>query len=289
MTKKIVKINEMQLRNLVAETIERIAEDTKAQRKKDPMNQWFKDADKLSRLRDMSNPTYDAERQKNIDKALKESGDTRRGSYMKGRTIGRKMAKGDTSTVGKDNLGNYPEMGELGMKDQYGYEMAAKNSGLFGNPFKADERLQDIKDRYERLKHDDKFFGDWDKHINGQLNEAQLCKMISESIKNLLSEYWDEDGDWDKAINSNEGVFNVYTNDYSNNAPVFVGVVVGGNEVHYKVPEEMKPMLKDLGTKQGRTAFLNAITNGNVPSCNIDVLNLKGRGYKSRAFNANAF
>lgn len=188
MTKKIVKINEMQLRNLVAETIERIAEDTKAQRKKDPMNQWFKDADKLSRLRDMSNPTYDAERQKNIDKALKESGDTRRGSYMKGRTIGRKMAKGDTSTVGKDNLGNYPEMGELGMKDQYGYEMAAKNSGLFGNPFKADERLQDIQDRYERLKHDDKFFGDWDKHINGQLNEAQLRKMIAESIKKVLKE-----------------------------------------------------------------------------------------------------
>lgn len=200
MTKKIVKINEMQLRNLVAETIERIAEDTKAQRKKGPMNQWFKDADKLSRLRDMSNPTYDAERQKNIDKALKESGDTRRGSYMKGRTIGRKMAKGDTSTVGKDNLGNYPEMGELGMKDQYGYEMAAKNSGLFGNPFKADERLQDIQDRYERLKHDDKFFGDWDKHINGQLNEAQLRDMIAESVKKVLKEgtntFWYHDEEY---------------------------------------------------------------------------------------------
>lgn len=130
------------------------------------------------------------------------------------------------------------------------------------------------------------------KYVKGkgwQLTESQLRDMIAESIKSLLSEYWDEEAIGDKAINSNEGVFNVYTNDYSNNAPVFVGVVVGGNEVHYKVPEEMKPMLKDLGTKQGRTAFLNAITNGNVPSCNIDVLNLKGRGYKSRAFNANAF
>ena len=29
-----------------------------------------------------------------------------------------------------------------------------------------------------------------------KLNETQLRKMIAESIKNLLSEYWDEDGEW---------------------------------------------------------------------------------------------
>lgn len=74
MKKNVIKLNEAQLREMIANAIQTaLNEDTKAQRKKDPMNQWFKDADKLSRLRDMSNPTYDAERQKNIDKTLKES------------------------------------------------------------------------------------------------------------------------------------------------------------------------------------------------------------------------
>lgn len=108
----------------------------------------------------------------NVVSPLKESGDTRRGSYMKGRTIGRRLAKGDASTVKKDNLGKFSEMGELGMKDQYDYENAVKNGGIFGNPFKADEKLQDIQDRYDRLKHDDKFFGDWDKAINS--NEQSI-------------------------------------------------------------------------------------------------------------------
>ena len=104
-----------------------------------------------------------------------------------------------------------------------------------------------------------------------RLTEQDLHKIVKESIKKLLKE--------------SVGVFEVYTNDYMQNAPVFVKV----GEEFYKVPQEMEFMIGELGTRQGRMTFIDAITNGEIPSCNVDVLKLKGHGYKSRAFNANAF
>jgi len=104
-----------------------------------------------------------------------------------------------------------------------------------------------------------------------RLTEGDLHNIVKESIKKILKE--------------SVGVFEVYTNDYMQNAPVFVRV----GEEFYKVPQEMEFMIGELGTRQGRMTFIDAITNGEIPSCNVDVLKLKGHGYKSRAFNANAF
>ncbi len=104
-----------------------------------------------------------------------------------------------------------------------------------------------------------------------RLTESDLHRIVKESVKKILKE--------------SIGVFEVYTNDYMQNAPVFVRI----GEEFYKVPQEMESMIGELGTRQGRMTFIDAITNGEIPSCNVDVLKLKGHGYKSRAFNANAF
>jgi len=92
--------------------------------------------------------------------------------------------------------------------------------------------------------------------------------IISETIKRVINE-------------SNDGLFDVYTSD--NGKPVFVSY--GGN--FYQLPNEMISMLRELGTRNGRVNFLNALSN--VRPTNVDVTKLKGFGYKNRSFNANAF
>ena len=53
MDKKTIRITEADFREIIKETVKKILkEDTKAQRKKDPMNQWFNGMDKAQRLRD---------------------------------------------------------------------------------------------------------------------------------------------------------------------------------------------------------------------------------------------
>ena len=92
-----------------------------------------------------------------VMRVLKESGDTRRGAYMKGRALGRRLSKLDIPKSMDDYDIKNP-YAQIGAADQYAYE---KSSGG-----KRDERMDDIIDRYERLKHDDKFFDDWQKHID---------------------------------------------------------------------------------------------------------------------------
>ena len=43
MNKKLIRLTESDLHRIVKDSINTIVEGTKAQRKKDPMNQWFKD------------------------------------------------------------------------------------------------------------------------------------------------------------------------------------------------------------------------------------------------------
>lgn len=52
MNKKLIRLTESDLNRIVKESINTIVEDTKAQRKKDPMNQWFKDMDDAQKYRD---------------------------------------------------------------------------------------------------------------------------------------------------------------------------------------------------------------------------------------------
>ena len=52
MNKNFIRLTESDLNRIVKESINTIVEDTKAQRKKDPMNQWFKDMDDAQKLRD---------------------------------------------------------------------------------------------------------------------------------------------------------------------------------------------------------------------------------------------
>jgi len=52
MKKKLIKLTESDLHRIVKESVNRVVEDTKAQRKKDPMNQWFKDMDDIQKHRD---------------------------------------------------------------------------------------------------------------------------------------------------------------------------------------------------------------------------------------------
>lgn len=50
--KQRIRLTESDLHRIVKESVRRIVEDTKAQRKKDPMNQWFKDMDDAQKHRD---------------------------------------------------------------------------------------------------------------------------------------------------------------------------------------------------------------------------------------------
>lgn len=104
-----------------------------------------------------------------------------------------------------------------------------------------------------------------------RLTESDLHRIVKESVRKVLKE--------------SVGLFEVYTNDYMKGSPVYVSV----GEDFYKLPQEMTPMLRELGTKQGRMTFIDTITNGEIPSCNVDILKLEGQGYKGKAFNANAF
>lgn len=53
MAKQTIRLNELDFKKIVSEAVKNfLKEDTKAQRMKDPMNQWFKDMDRAQRLRD---------------------------------------------------------------------------------------------------------------------------------------------------------------------------------------------------------------------------------------------
>ena len=53
MAKQTIRLNESDFKRIVSEAVKNfLKEDTKAQRMKDPMNQWFKDMDRAQRLRD---------------------------------------------------------------------------------------------------------------------------------------------------------------------------------------------------------------------------------------------
>ena len=103
-----------------------------------------------------------------------------------------------------------------------------------------------------------------------RITENELKRIVNESVKKVLKE-------------SFEGLFEVYT--YTKGFPIFVRY----GETIYQVPGEMEYMLKDLDTREGRMSFLSAINNGEMPISKLDALTLKERGYRGRAFNANAF
>ena len=51
--KQTIRLNESELKKMIAESVKNIlSEDTKAQRKKDPMNQWFNDMENIQKHRD---------------------------------------------------------------------------------------------------------------------------------------------------------------------------------------------------------------------------------------------
>ena len=102
------------------------------------------------------------------------------------------------------------------------------------------------------------------------MTESQLNDLIKECITEVLAE-------------STNGLFDVYTS--GNGKPVFV--TYGGK--FYQLPDEMVGMLRELGTKNGRVAFINALQNVPPREKPLDVYSLKMMGYKNRSFNANAF
>ena len=52
MNKKLIRLTESDIHRIVKESVNRVVEDTRAQRKKDPMNQWFRDMDNAQKYRD---------------------------------------------------------------------------------------------------------------------------------------------------------------------------------------------------------------------------------------------
>lgn len=117
-------------------------------------------------------------------RTIKESGDTKRGAYLKGRPLGRRLANNDAST-----LKDYEDIGnpyvQAGMKDQYYYETEK-------DPTVKDKKKQDMQDRYNRLKHDDKFFDDWQKHIDKnksvKMTESELKQVVREAAIRVINE-----------------------------------------------------------------------------------------------------
>lgn len=103
-----------------------------------------------------------------------------------------------------------------------------------------------------------------------RITENELKRIVNESVKKVLKESFD-------------GLFDVYT--YTKGYPIFVRY----GDTIYQVPRGMEHMLKDLDTREGRMSFLSTINNGEMPISKFNALTLKERGYKSRAFNANAF
>ena len=92
-------------------------------------------------------------------KIIKESGNTRRGAYLKGRALGRRLAKGDKSTMKDHDLGN--PYSQMGVVDQIGHDNLKKYFN--DDSMEMDRKRREMQDRYDRLKHDDKFFDDWAK------------------------------------------------------------------------------------------------------------------------------
>lgn len=92
-------------------------------------------------------------------KIIKESGNTRRGAYLKGRALGRRLAKGDKSTMKDHDLGN--PYSQMGVVDQIGHDSLKKYFN--DDSMEMDRKRREMQDRYDRLKHDDKFFDDWAK------------------------------------------------------------------------------------------------------------------------------
>lgn len=117
-------------------------------------------------------------------KTIKESGDTKRGAYLKGRPLGRRLANNDAST-----LKDYEDIGnpyvQAGMKDQYYYETEK-------DPTVKDKKKQDMQDRYNRLRHDDKFFDDWQKHIDKnksvKMTESELKQVVRQAAIRVINE-----------------------------------------------------------------------------------------------------
>ena len=77
MNKKLIRLTESDLHRIVKESVYSLLEDTKAQRKKDPMNQWFKDFDAASKHRENMEYIENGGREpnkhrKNVAKALKK-------------------------------------------------------------------------------------------------------------------------------------------------------------------------------------------------------------------------
>ena len=92
-------------------------------------------------------------------KIIKESGNTRRGAYLKGRALGRRLAKGDKSTMKDHDLGN--PYSQMGVEDQIGHDSLKRYFN--DDSMEMDRKRREMQDRYDRLKHDDKFFDDWAK------------------------------------------------------------------------------------------------------------------------------
>jgi hypothetical protein len=71
------------------------------------------------------------------------------------------------------------------MKDQYYYETEK-------DPTVKGKKKQDMQDRYDRLKHDDKFFDDWQKHIDKnksmKMTESELKQFVKEAAMMVINE-----------------------------------------------------------------------------------------------------
>lgn len=105
-----------------------------------------------------------------------------------------------------------------------------------------------------------------------KLTESDLHRIIKETAERILNE-------------SNNGLFDVYSNDSMGNAPVFVYY----DNKCYLLPQEMRDMLYELGTRGGRVEFLNELINIQPLEKPMDAYSLKLMGYKRHSFNANAF
>ena len=82
MNKKLIRLTESDLHRIVKESVNRIVEDTKAQRTKDPMNQWFKDMDYIQKHReDMEYITKGGRRPKHWKKPTNEGVIIKEGGY----------------------------------------------------------------------------------------------------------------------------------------------------------------------------------------------------------------
>lgn len=74
----VLKLTESQLHQVIENVVRNIMEDTRSQRMKDPINQWFKDMNNAQRLRDTMDNVYGSSAKKyfdEIDRMLQQYGD----------------------------------------------------------------------------------------------------------------------------------------------------------------------------------------------------------------------